>query len=183
MEFSRSERWSGKPFLLQEMFPTQESNQGLQHRRRILYQLCYQRRYKWQWKIKPRPNEASSSSVHLLSNKYSCLKDWSYLQFVETVQNWWQVPCFQKKYMSCSQRRWEWTCDPFPSAVLYAQKKAVQAYFRKWLSPVLQSPLICINTWTWFSKHWRTGQGDMKTSHFSNSIKKQGILVPCYFIA
>ena len=106
MEFSRSQRWSGKPFLLQDIFPTQESNQGLQHCRRILYQLCYQRRYKWQWKIKPRPNEASSSSVHLLSNKYSCLKDWSYLQFVETVQNWWQVPSFQKKYTSCSQRRW-----------------------------------------------------------------------------
>ena len=42
MEFSRPEYWSGWPFLLlQEIFPTQESNPGLQHCRRILYQLSH----------------------------------------------------------------------------------------------------------------------------------------------
>ena len=32
----------GSLSLLQQIFPTQESNQGLLHRRRILYQLSYQ---------------------------------------------------------------------------------------------------------------------------------------------
>ena len=39
MEFSRSEYWSGSLFLLQGIFPTQGSNPGLPHCRRILYQL------------------------------------------------------------------------------------------------------------------------------------------------
>ena len=42
MEFSRPEYWSGSCFLLQWIFPTQESNQGLLHCRQILYQLSYQ---------------------------------------------------------------------------------------------------------------------------------------------
>ena len=40
--FSRQEYWMGCHALLQGIFPTQESNQGLLHCRRILYQLCYQ---------------------------------------------------------------------------------------------------------------------------------------------
>ena len=41
MEFSRSEYWSGWPFLSPGIFPTQESNPGLSHCRWILYQLSY----------------------------------------------------------------------------------------------------------------------------------------------
>ena len=42
MEFSRPEYWSGYSYsLLQGIFPTQESNQGLLHCRQILYQLSY----------------------------------------------------------------------------------------------------------------------------------------------
>ena len=43
MEFSRSEYWGGSLSLLQGIFPTQESNQGLLHCRWILYQLSYER--------------------------------------------------------------------------------------------------------------------------------------------
>ena len=38
MEFSRPEYWSGWPFPFPGIFPTQGSNPGLQHCRRILYQ-------------------------------------------------------------------------------------------------------------------------------------------------
>ena len=41
MEFSRPEYWSGYLFLLQGIFPTQGSNPGLPHCRRILYRLSY----------------------------------------------------------------------------------------------------------------------------------------------
>ena len=41
MEFSRLEYWSGSLSLLQGIFPTQELNQGLLHRRWILYQLSH----------------------------------------------------------------------------------------------------------------------------------------------
>ena len=41
MEFSRPEDWSGKPFLLQGIFPTQGYNPGLPHWGRILYQLSH----------------------------------------------------------------------------------------------------------------------------------------------
>ena len=41
--------------LLQGIFPTQEWNQGLQHCRRILYQLSYQEALLWWVKIKTRP--------------------------------------------------------------------------------------------------------------------------------
>ena len=41
MEFSRPDYWSGSISLLQGIFPTQGSNQGLLHCRRILYQLSY----------------------------------------------------------------------------------------------------------------------------------------------
>ena len=37
MEFSRKEYWSGLPFLLQGIIPTQGSNLGLLHWRQILY--------------------------------------------------------------------------------------------------------------------------------------------------
>ena len=37
--------WSGSLSLLQGIFPTQESNQGLLHRRQILYQLSYHQYY------------------------------------------------------------------------------------------------------------------------------------------
>ena len=54
MEFSRPEYWSGSLSLLLGLFPTQGSNPGLQHCRKILYQLshkgsppaCKCRRYK-----------------------------------------------------------------------------------------------------------------------------------------
>ena len=42
MQFSRQEYWSRLSFLLLGISPTQESNQGLLHCRRILYQLSYQ---------------------------------------------------------------------------------------------------------------------------------------------
>ena len=42
MEFSRHEYWSGLPCLPSGIFPTQGSNPGLPHCRRILYQLSYQ---------------------------------------------------------------------------------------------------------------------------------------------
>ena len=78
MEFSREEHWSGFPFLfptlqadslsaeppgnskntgvgslslLQRTFPTQESNWGLLHYRRILYCLSYQRSPKLNWSL------------------------------------------------------------------------------------------------------------------------------------
>ena len=43
MKFSRQGYWSGCHFPLQEIFPTQGSNPGLPHCRRILYQLSHQR--------------------------------------------------------------------------------------------------------------------------------------------
>ena len=42
MEFSRQEYWSGLLLLLQGIFPTQGSNQGLLHSRRSLYHLSHQ---------------------------------------------------------------------------------------------------------------------------------------------
>ena len=42
MEFSRPEYWSGQPFPSQRIFPTQGSNPGLPHCRRILYQLSHE---------------------------------------------------------------------------------------------------------------------------------------------
>lgn len=40
-----------------------------------------------------------------------------------------------KKYTTYSRWQYELTHDTFPSAVLYTQKKAVQAYDRNWLHP------------------------------------------------
>ena len=42
MGFSRQEYWSGLPFLLQGIFPTQKLNPDLLHCRQILYQLSYE---------------------------------------------------------------------------------------------------------------------------------------------
>ena len=42
MWFSRQECWSGLPFHLQGIFPTQESNWGLPHCRQTLYRLSHQ---------------------------------------------------------------------------------------------------------------------------------------------
>ena len=42
MGFSRQEYWSGFHFLLQGIFPTQESNPGLPHCRQKLYRLSHQ---------------------------------------------------------------------------------------------------------------------------------------------
>ena len=42
MGFSRQEYWSGLPFLLQGIFPTQGLNLGLLHCRQILYYLSHQ---------------------------------------------------------------------------------------------------------------------------------------------
>ena len=42
MGFSRQEYWSGLPFLLQGIFPTQGSNPGLPYFRQTLYCLSYQ---------------------------------------------------------------------------------------------------------------------------------------------
>ena len=56
MEFSRPEDWVGKLYLLQGIFPTQGSNPGLPHGRRILYQLNHKYSQiilfeltKWSW--------------------------------------------------------------------------------------------------------------------------------------
>ena len=43
MKFSRQEYWSGMPFLLQGIFPTQGSNPGLLRYRQILYCLSHQK--------------------------------------------------------------------------------------------------------------------------------------------
>ena len=42
MGFSRQEYWSGLPFFLQGIFPTQGLNRGLLHHRQILYSLGHQ---------------------------------------------------------------------------------------------------------------------------------------------
>ena len=42
MGFSRQEYWSGLPFLLHGIFPTQKSNLGLLHCRQIIYWLSYE---------------------------------------------------------------------------------------------------------------------------------------------
>ena len=42
MEFFRQENWSGLPFLLQGIFPTQGSNPGFPHCRQMLYPLSHQ---------------------------------------------------------------------------------------------------------------------------------------------
>ena len=42
MGFPREEDWSGLPFLLQGIFPTQGSIPGLPHRRQILYRWSHQ---------------------------------------------------------------------------------------------------------------------------------------------
>ena len=42
MGFSRQEYWSGLPFLLQGIFPTQGSNLGFLHCRKMLYRLSHQ---------------------------------------------------------------------------------------------------------------------------------------------
>ena len=42
MEFSKQEYWSGLPFLLQGIFPTQGSNPGLLHCRQTFYHLSHQ---------------------------------------------------------------------------------------------------------------------------------------------
>ena len=44
IEFSRQEYWSGLPFLLQGIFPTQGLNPGLPHCSQILYRLSHQGR-------------------------------------------------------------------------------------------------------------------------------------------
>ena len=45
MEFSRQEYWSGLPFLIQGIFPTQGLNPGLLYCRQILYCLSHQCRF------------------------------------------------------------------------------------------------------------------------------------------
>ena len=47
MGFSRQEYWSGLPFLSQGIFPMQDSNPGLPHRRQILYRLSYEGVHGW----------------------------------------------------------------------------------------------------------------------------------------
>src|SRR5574337_648141 len=47
MGFSRQEDWSGLPFLLQEIFPTQGLNPGLPHCRQMLYRLSHQGSSSW----------------------------------------------------------------------------------------------------------------------------------------
>ena len=45
MEFSRQEYWSGLPFLIQGIFPTEGLNPGLPYCRQILYRLSHQCRF------------------------------------------------------------------------------------------------------------------------------------------
>ena len=58
MGFSRQEYWSGFHFLLQGIFPTQESNPGLLHCRQILYRLSYE----------------GSPQLALLLSSFSCVQ-------------------------------------------------------------------------------------------------------------
>ena len=47
MGFSRQEHWSGLPFLLQEIFPTQGLSSGLPHCRQTFYCLSHQGSPRW----------------------------------------------------------------------------------------------------------------------------------------
>ena len=52
IEFSRPEYWSEYHFLLEGIFPTQGSNPGLPHCRRILYQLRHQAKFNAETRLK-----------------------------------------------------------------------------------------------------------------------------------
>ena len=59
MEFSRPEYWSSLS-LVQGIFPTQESNPGLQHCRRSLYWLSHKGSPRiWEWVAYPFPSRSS----------------------------------------------------------------------------------------------------------------------------
>ena len=69
MEFSRQRYWSGYLPLLQGIFPTQQSNHGLLHCRRILYQLSYQGS-PWGWGAH---SDFSITRWHPWGSEHSCM--------------------------------------------------------------------------------------------------------------
>ena len=81
MEFSRQEYWSGLPWLPSGIFPTQGSNPGLPHCRRILYQLSYQGSLTC---CHPWGFEESNTTWRLNSNQQgsalSCISLWAHWQ-------------------------------------------------------------------------------------------------------
>jgi len=71
MEFSRPEYWSGYLSLLQGIFPTQGSNPGLLHCRKILYQLSHKGRPRiLYWVVYPFSGEGNGTPL-----QYSCLEN------------------------------------------------------------------------------------------------------------
>ena len=71
MGFSRQEYWSTLHFLLQGIFPTQGSNSGLPHCRKILYQLSHKGSPKiLEWVTYP---FSSGSSQHRNRTRVSCI--------------------------------------------------------------------------------------------------------------
>ena len=73
MEFSWQEYWSGKPFLLQGIFPNQGSNPGLPHCRQILYCLSHSGSC---------TNTFLLICLHILSTEIFLLKKYQKLLFV-----------------------------------------------------------------------------------------------------
>ena len=71
MGFSRQEYWSGLPFLLQGIFPTQRLNSGLPHCKQTLYHLSHHDRNK----VLNKCNVLQSSQNHstLPSSQKNCL--------------------------------------------------------------------------------------------------------------
>jgi len=81
MEFSRQEYWNGLLFLLQGIFPTQESNLGLPHYRQILYHLSHIVR----WSRHPFDGSAVDISGSIRRRKPHGLDDFLETQEVATV--------------------------------------------------------------------------------------------------
>ena len=79
MGFSGQEYWSGLPFLLQGIFPTQGSNLGLLHCRQILYQLSL-----WGHLFKLHPNIMIPWSLLCVALKLLSVKWTSFI--------FWYVP-------------------------------------------------------------------------------------------
>ena len=98
MESSRQEYWSGLPFLLQEIFPTQRLNPGLLHCRQILYRLSHQD----VWGIKT-PEDKWKTKMRVACFTYP-LRGW---QEVENTRNWpsWMCHFLQRCLVSCQHNQ------------------------------------------------------------------------------
>ena len=106
MESSRQEYWSGLPFLLQEIFPTQRLNPGLLHCRQILYRLSHQD----VWGIKT-PEDKWKTKMRVACFTYP-LRGW---QEVENTRNWpsWMCHFLQRCLVSCQHN--QRTCSDVPT--------------------------------------------------------------------